>query len=154
MLFREAFVGNRTTVAVVPLPGRRPFFEASECQTPDEVTPWRKRRGPLPLIQNPTYPPVRVPDFRPAAPSASIPRWPNHSQLEGPAPRWYRARTRKLTPEQDSVIRAVGATRSLSSLAADFGASHETIRLTLRRLPQQSRSSRRGTRGMILCQGQ
>jgi len=41
-------------------------------------------------------------------------------------------RRRKLTPEQEAAIRAVAGTRSLRSLATDFGVSHETIRAVLR----------------------
>jgi hypothetical protein len=37
-----------------------------------------------------------------------------------------------LTAEQESTIRALAATRSLRSLAAEFGVSHETIRAVLR----------------------
>ena len=44
---------------------------------------------------------------------------------EGPR---YHLRARKLTTEQESVIRAMATTKSLRSLAADFGVSHETIR--------------------------
>ena len=40
---------------------------------------------------------------------------------------------RKLTVEQHAAIRALAATKSLRSLAADFGVSHETIRAVLLR---------------------
>ncbi len=53
-------------------------------------------------------------------------------QPDGPALHRYRARPRKLTPAQESAIRALAATRSLRSLAADFGVSHETVRAVLR----------------------
>ena len=42
-------------------------------------------------------------------------------------------RRRKLSPEQESAIRAEAGNRSLRSLAADFGVSHETVRSTLQR---------------------
>jgi hypothetical protein len=42
-------------------------------------------------------------------------------------------RARSLTPRQEAEVRALAATRSLRSLAADFGASHETVRAALRR---------------------
>jgi hypothetical protein len=40
-------------------------------------------------------------------------------------------RARKLTPEQVATIRAFAPIRSLRSLAAEFGVSHETIRAVL-----------------------
>jgi hypothetical protein len=43
----------------------------------------------------------------------------------------YRARARRLTPEQEASIRALAATKSLRELAAEFGVSHETIRSIL-----------------------
>ena len=41
-------------------------------------------------------------------------------------------RRRKLSPEQEAVIRAVAGTKSLRALAADVGVSHETVRAVLR----------------------
>jgi DNA-binding CsgD family transcriptional regulator len=38
-----------------------------------------------------------------------------------------------LTPAQESVIRALAATKSLRLIAADFGVSHETVRAVCRR---------------------
>ena len=40
----------------------------------------------------------------------------------------YAVRARKLTPAQESAIRALAETKSMRSLAADFGVSHETNR--------------------------
>ncbi len=37
-------------------------------------------------------------------------------------------RARTLTPAEESTIRALAATKSLRSLAADFGVSHRTVR--------------------------
>jgi len=37
-----------------------------------------------------------------------------------------------LTADQESAIRSLAATKSLRSLAADFGVSHETVRSVLR----------------------
>ncbi len=56
---------------------------------------------------------------------------------EQPAPfaKRHHLRPRKLTPEQEAVIRALAATRSLRSLAAEFGVSHETVRSVLRVRP-------------------
>ena len=42
-------------------------------------------------------------------------------------------RRRKLSLDDDTAIRALAATRSLRSLAAEFGVSHETIRTVVRR---------------------
>ncbi|MDP9364658.1 MAG: hypothetical protein M3Q10_10620 [Chloroflexota bacterium] len=44
----------------------------------------------------------------------------------------YRERPRKLMPAEEEAVRALGATRSLRSLAADLGVSHETIRAVIR----------------------
>jgi hypothetical protein len=41
-------------------------------------------------------------------------------------------RPRSLTAEQEAEIRALAQTRSLRSLAADFGVSHETVRRAIR----------------------
>ena len=40
-------------------------------------------------------------------------------------------RRRTLSPEQEGAIRALAGTRSLRSLAAEFGVSHETVRSVL-----------------------
>ena len=45
----------------------------------------------------------------------------------------YSLRARRLTPAEESAIRALGASKSLRSLAADFGVSHETVRAICRR---------------------
>jgi hypothetical protein len=59
------------------------------------------------------------------------PRWP--SRRDAAEPLRYRARARRLTSEQESAIRALAATRSLRSLAADFSVGHETIRAVVRK---------------------
>jgi hypothetical protein len=41
-------------------------------------------------------------------------------------------RARRLTTADEAAIRALAATKSLRSLAADFGVSHETVRAILR----------------------
>ena len=43
----------------------------------------------------------------------------------------YSTRAKKLTSADESAIRAFAGTRSLRSLAADFGVSHETVRAIL-----------------------
>ena len=71
---------------------------------------------------------VAVPDLRTGA--SPSPRWPPRRDVPD-TPR-YRARARKLTSDQEASIRAVGTTKSLRALAAEFGVSHETIRAVLR----------------------
>jgi DNA-binding CsgD family transcriptional regulator len=46
--------------------------------------------------------------------------------------RRYNSRLRKLTPPQQDEIRSLASSKSLRSLAADFGVSHETIRAIVR----------------------
>src|SRR5215212_9447900 len=89
----------------------------------------RKRRGSNPHLQNRVGPPLRVPipDFRLGAPDS--PRW--LSRCDTSSPRRYRTRGRRLTPEQEVAIQSLAATRSLRSLASEFGVSHETIRALL-----------------------
>ncbi|HZA92584.1 MAG TPA: hypothetical protein VE420_08150 [Gemmatimonadales bacterium] len=56
--------------------------------------------------------------------------WPSwREQFESPR---YRTRARRLTPEQELAIRVLAGTKSLRSLAAEFGVSHETIRAVVR----------------------
>lgn len=45
--------------------------------------------------------------------------------------RYQAPRCRVLTEEQEAAIRALASSRSLRSLAADFGVSHETVRAIL-----------------------
>jgi hypothetical protein len=45
------------------------------------------------------------------------------------------ARARNLTLEQEFNVPALAGTKSLHSLVADFGGSHETIRTVLRQVP-------------------
>jgi hypothetical protein len=71
---------------------------------------------------------IAVSDLR-TKPARDI-RWP--SRRDAATPARYCARTRKLTSDQESTIRVLAATRSLRSLAADFGVSHETIRSVIR----------------------
>ena len=71
---------------------------------------------------------IPFPDLR--SQPAPILRWPSQSDTSS-RPR-YRTRARRLTPEQEAEIRALAGTRSLRSLAADFGVSHETIRAVVR----------------------
>ena len=45
---------------------------------------------------------------------------------------YHGPRTRKLSPDQDAALRRSAPGRSLRTLDADFGASHETVRAVLR----------------------
>jgi hypothetical protein len=74
---------------------------------------------------------IKVPDLRTGA--SPSPRWPSRRDVSK-IPR-YRARARKLTPDQEASIRAFGSMKSLRALAAEFGVSHETIRAVLRQVP-------------------
>jgi hypothetical protein len=71
---------------------------------------------------------VAVPDLR--VRSTPSPRWP--SQREATARPRYQVRARKLTPDQEALIRALAVNKSLRGLAAEFGVSHETIRAVVR----------------------
>jgi hypothetical protein len=42
-------------------------------------------------------------------------------------------RVRKLAPAEEAAIRSLAGTRSLRSLAAEFGVSHETVRVVIGR---------------------
>ena len=64
---------------------------------------------------------VTVPDLRP--------RQRRHRCGSGAR---YSVRARKLTPAEESAIRALAASKSLRSLAADFGVSRETVRTVVR----------------------
>ncbi len=56
------------------------------------------------------------------------PRWSPRSQPNESVVRRYARRSRKLTPADETAIRVLAGTKSLRSLAADLGVSHETIR--------------------------
>jgi hypothetical protein len=71
---------------------------------------------------------IPFPDLR--TEPTSHPRWPPPRDA-APSSR-YRGRARRLTVEQESAIRALASTRSLRSLAVDFGVSHEMIRAVVR----------------------
>jgi len=71
---------------------------------------------------------IVVPDFR--IRTALVPRWP--SRRDGSIRPRYHNRARTLTAEQEVAIRALAGTKSLRSLAADYGVSHETIRAVVR----------------------
>lgn len=47
---------------------------------------------------------------------------------------YHAPRQRKLSPEQQAIIRSEAGNRTLRELAAAFGVSHETIRMVLRRV--------------------
>ena len=126
-LFTEAVVENRTVVAVKPRPDLLPFFgTVNWCESGSDG-------GSVRHVQNPLAGPVRVqvPDFPPSPDLCAGGRV--RARRDRPVSRRYAYRPGKLTDAQESAIRALGATRSLSSLAADFGVSHETVRTVLSR---------------------
>ena len=75
-------------------------------------------------------PRLAVPDLRHASPFAKA--WPACSPNDAPAARRQRQRAWKLTPAQETTIRALAGKMSLRSLAAEFAVSHETVRRVLR----------------------
>ena len=80
----------------------------------------RKRRGSVPSPRHDAGPiDVAV------APPRRVAGRSNRSALQTPRPR-------KLAADQEAAIRSLAGTRSLRSLAADFGVSHETVRAVLR----------------------
>ncbi len=106
-----------------------PFF--AECQVVRE----RQRRGSTQHLQNlfgyGLSLRVPVPDLRPGP--VYTPRWSTESPRNVACPRRYARRPSKLTPMQESTIRALAGTKTLRSLAADFEVSHETVRSVLKR---------------------
>ena len=74
---------------------------------------------------------VLVPDLRPGL--VYSPPWLADSPRNPSCPRRYAHRPGKLTPAQESTIRALASTKSLRSLATAYGVSHETIRNIIHR---------------------
>ena len=115
------------------VPGRRQILGVNPSTTPNGVPTRhgfrRKRRGSVRHDQNHGFGSTRfaVPDFR--SPSVVSSRRSGHPRLDDPVYDRYRSRARKLTPIQEDEIRVLAGTRSLRSLAADFGVSHETVRV-------------------------
>jgi transposase len=58
---------------------------------------------------------------------------------------YHTPRRRKLTAEQEAAIRALVATKSLRSLADEFGVSHETVRKVVRGRQAAGAGRARGT---------
>ena len=73
---------------------------------------------------------IAIPDLRPHP--AFTPRWSTGSRRDTPTSSRYRQRARRLTPVQEASIQSLAATKSLRSLAAEFGVSHETVRRVIR----------------------
>ena len=125
--------GQRVQDGQVPREWQVQLFQGSSS--------WGKRRGSVPHVQNLSGRHVPVPDA-----SAGSVRAPCHPscQSEGGAPaRPRRVAARKLTAEQESEVRSLAGTRSLRSLAAQFGVSHETVRAILR--ADRAQRGRRGS---------
>ena len=57
---------------------------------------------------------------------------PRHLAGRSARPTYQTPRRRKLSPEQETAIRANAGSLTLRELAADFGVSHETVRAVLR----------------------
>ncbi|MDP9364285.1 MAG: hypothetical protein M3Q10_08705 [Chloroflexota bacterium] len=151
LVFEAVEVTDDRVATVMPQPDFAPFFVtrvaiegmleenengADEAAPPTEVLHQRKRRGSRQHFQNlvRSGASVRVPVPGPllgATPASGL-DGPSRSRPDAPACCRYRARPRKLTAAQVLDIRALAATRSLRSLAAEFGVSHETIRSALR----------------------
>ena len=126
-LFADVLVVNKTAVAVMPRPEFRPFLElaGTDPQVREDLSTVmslrRKRRGSVALPRHDVGVVV----------IAEAPRRPLSGRSKRAA--YHTPRRRKLSPEQEAVIRAAAGTRSLRELAAEFGVSHETIRAVARR---------------------
>ena len=130
---RHASAHRGADAAVVPRPGVRPLLEETlSRQVPEERTRWRKRRG---SVASPRHSDECV--VIAEAPPRRVSGRSKRASYQTP-------RRRKLTPEQEDVIRALAATKSLRSLAADFGVSHETVRAVTRTATLLAASERRG----------
>ena len=90
---------------------------------PREVMNGRKRRGSVSSPRHDTTgtDPIDIAVVPPRRVSARSKRTSYHAP-----------RRRKLSPEQEAAIRGEAGNRTLRSLAADFGVSHETIRAVVR----------------------
>ncbi len=86
---------------------------------------WRKRRGSVARLRHSTRTTIIIATAPPRRVTGRSGRAP--SQI---------ARVRKLSLDQESAIRTLALTKSLRSLAADFGVSHETVRAVCRRRRQ------------------
>ncbi len=125
-LFADVWVVNKTAVAVVPPPAYRPFLElaGADAQVRDALSTAmslrRKRRASL---SSPRH------GCEPIAVCAPPPRRTVGRCGRSPS---QADRPRRLNTDQITAIRALAQTKSLRSLAAEFGVSHETIRTMLR----------------------
>ena len=118
-------VENRTVVASPLRPDPFQFFRGVRAEASGLVQHVQK------LVRSGQSVRVPVPDLRPGP--VYTPRWPGDSPRNVACPRRYARRPGKLTPTQESTIRALAGTKSVRSLAADFEVSHETVRSVLKR---------------------
>jgi hypothetical protein len=87
---------------------------------------WRKRRG---SVSSPRH------DIGGTEPIEIAPVPPRRVCGRSKRTAYHAPRQSKLTAEQKATTRSEAGNRTLRSLAADFGVSHETIRTVLRQLP-------------------
>jgi hypothetical protein len=114
MLFVQIRIKDDWVVAVEPQPSFAPFFHW-DCQVRRLSGGSDGDRFSVLELAIPRR--IAVPEVR-----------PQHLRQRCGSSKRYGRRARKLTSAEESTIRALAATRSLRSLAADFGVSHETIR--------------------------
>jgi DNA-binding CsgD family transcriptional regulator len=115
---------NSTAVAVVPRPNLKPYFFCAASpggrQPGRKSAYWRKRRGSVSQQRHPDgY--VRLADAPERRPVGRSRRSASVGKSRS-----------KLDPEQVAELRRLAPGRSLRSLAAVFGVSHETVRTALR----------------------
>jgi site-specific DNA recombinase len=119
-MFNAVTIDNRTAVEITPRPDLRPFFATLAAEPSSVMTYGRKRRGSVSQQRHPDgY--VWLADAPERRPVGRSRRAATHAP-----------RLRKLSPDQAVAVRALAMTKSLRSLAADFGVSHETIRTVVR----------------------
>ena len=96
-----------------------------------------RRGGEFRVLELFTHRRIAIPDFRIS--SSLGPRWP--SRRDALIRSRYRARARKLTAEQETMIRTLVPSRSLRALAAEFDVSHETIRTVVQTVVQKDHAA-------------
>ena len=126
-LFADVVVENRTAVAVKPRPELAPFFESLAVNPDPEITPKRKRRASVAHCVTRRF-------GRPALAKWSACLGARRIQLNAHGT----CRSTSGPP-----FRALARTKSLRSLAAEFGVSHETVRCVLRKAEAARRLTHR-----------
>ncbi len=136
LAFQSVEIEDDRVVAVLPQPDFAPFFVAEAVAAgrldengngpggpglSSEVLTGRKRRGSDSCLRHSPPGSVVIAEAPPRPVSGRSKRASYHAP-----------RRRKLTAEQEAAIRALAVTKSLRSVATDFGVSHETVRAILR----------------------